>query len=362
MKTASKPDSLFFWVVVALSLTGFFIFSSASLGLLSRDGASFNVVALKQLIALAIGFAALMIASRVDYRYWRDFSPFFFILAVLFTLMIFVPNLGLTFGGARRWVVIGPFTVQPSEFLKLAFVLYLAAHLAKIKERVQAFRFGFWPFLLLASLVGILQILQPDVDTLVIMLMAGLAMYFVAGAPWSHLLTFGLILSVAMGAVILIRPYTLARVETFFHPDKNVLGASYQVNQSLIAIGSGGWSGRGFGQSIQKFSYLPEPIGDSIFSVAGEEFGFLGTTVIVALFLLFALAGLRVAARAPTLFGRLTVVGLITMIMTGVLANMASMLALIPLTGTPLLFISHGGTALLLTLLEAGIILNISRK
>ena len=146
-----------------------------------------------------------------------------------------------------------------------------------------------------------------------------------------------------------------------YDPSLDPQGAGYQIQQSLIAIGSGGISGRGFGQSIQKFKYLPEPIGDSVFSVASEEFGFVGATLLIAGFLLFALTGWRIAIRAPTPFGRLVTVGLVIMIMTGTFINIASMLGLIPLTGTPLLFVSHGGTALLLALVEAGIILNISR-
>ena len=140
-----------------------------------------------------------------------------------------------------------------------------------------------------------------------------------------------------------------------------MLGSSYQVNQSLIAIGSGGITGRGFGQSIQKYKYLPEPIGDSVFSVASEEFGFVGSTIIILAFLLFALAGLRISARAPNGFGRLAAVGIVIMIMTGTFINICSMLGLIPLTGTPLLFVSHGGTALLFALIEAGVVLGISR-
>ena len=214
---------------------------------------------------------------------------------------------------------------------------------------------------MISGLVGVLLVAQPDIDMLVIMLSAGLAMYFVAGAKWSHLALLGLILGVAIATVGLFKPYIIARVQTFLHPEENVLSSSYQINQSLIAVGSGGWTGRGFGQSIQKFKYLPEPIGDSVFSVASEEFGFLGASLIVLAFLLFGLAGLRIAGRAPPGFGRLVAVGMVIMVLSGAFINMAAMLGLIPLTGTPLLFVSHGGTALLLVLIEAGIVLNVSR-
>lgn len=359
---AKKPDKLFFGVVIGLTLFGFFIFSSAALGLVDRDSASFNLITVKQLVVLLIGFAAFLIVSRIDYRWWRAASPYLFIAAVLATLLVFVPDIGLKAGGAYRWIKIGPFSIQPSEFLKLAFVFYLAAFFAKSRDKIQQFRYGLLPFLILSGIVGILMVLQPDIDTLVIMLAAGVAMFYASGARWRHLLVLLLIFLVAIGTVAIFKPYIIARVKTFLDRDQDVRGASYQINQSLIAIGSGGLYGRGFGQSIQKFQYLPEPIGDSVFSVASEEFGFLGSTVIVSAFLLFALAGMRIAARAPTGFGRLVAVGIVIMIMTGTFINIASMLGLIPLTGTPLLFISHGGTALLLALVEAGIILNISRQ
>jgi len=356
------PDRLFFFTVIGLTLVGFFLFSSASLGLLGRGNvANFNLIASKQLVILLVGVAACLVISKMDYRFWRDNSLYIFIATIIFTLGVFVPGLGQSSGGAHRWVLIGPFSIQPSEFLKLGFILYLAAWLAKAREGVRTFRRGLLPFLIVSGLVGAIMIAQPDIDTLVIMLAGGVGMYFVAGARWSHLALLSLVLVAVIAVTALFRPYILKRVQTFFHPEQNVLSSSYQINQSLIAIGSGGWLGRGFGQSIQKFKYLPEPIGDSVFSVASEEFGFVGATLLIAGFLLFALTGWRIAIRAPTPFGRLVTVGLVIMIMTGTFINIASMLGLIPLTGTPLLFVSHGGTALLLALVEAGIILNISR-
>lgn len=356
-----KPDRFFFVIVIIISLVGFFIFSSASLGLLSRPGASVNTVAFKQFVALTIGLFAFMITAMINYRFWRSASLWLFLAGIVLSVLIFVPGWGLESGGATRWLKVGGGTFQPSEFLKLGFVLYLAALLAKGKDEIKQARKGLLPLLAVSAIVGVLMVLQPDIDTLVIMLAAGLAMFFVAGARWSHL---GLICLIALGSIGLVatqKPYIIARVKTYIHPEQNVQGSSYQINQSLIAIGSGGVSGRGFGQSIQKFKYLPEPIGDSVFSVASEEFGFVGSTILITAFLLFAISGLRIAARAPTEFGRLVTVGIVIMVMTGTFINLGSMLGLIPLTGTPLLFVSHGGTALLFALVEAGIILNVSR-
>ncbi len=364
MPTAAKPhkpDRFFFFVVLGITLAGFFIFSSASLGLLSRGGASFNLIAAKQLAVLVVGLVAFLVVSKMDYRFWRDWSPYLFLGAVIFTLGVFVPGIGWHSGGASRWILLGPFTFQPSEFLKLGFILFLAAWLAKAKEKVQTLKGGLIPFLIISSIVGAILVAEPDIDMLVIMLSGGVAMYFVSGARWRHLAVLLVLLIAAIGVVAMVKPYIIARIKTYIHPDEHTLGSSYQINQSLIAIGSGGWTGRGFGQSIQKFKYLPEPIGDSVFSVASEEFGFLGALAILTGFLLFALAGLRIAARSPSGFGRLVTVGIVIMILAGAFINIAAMLGVIPLTGTPLLFVSQGGTALLLALVEAGIILNVSR-
>ncbi len=361
MNRGRQSDRIFFALVILLTLTGFFIFFSASLGLLSREGARFNLVAVKQFVIMLIGLFAFLLVSKLHYRYWQKFSLAIFVASLLFTLAVFIPGLGLDLKGARRWISIAGISIQTSEFLKLGYVVYLAAWLAKAREGVQSVKHGLLPFLIVTGIVGAVMVAQPDMSTLGIMLASGVAMYFVAGARWRDLALLLLIASLALGTVIAFKPYTQARIQTFFKPNEDVLGNSYQVNQSLIAIGSGGVLGRGFGQSIQKFKYLPEPIGDSIFSVAGEEFGLAGSTILVLLFLAFALSGLKLSTRAPNHFSRLLIVGIVIMIIAGVFINIASMLSLVPLNGTPLLFVSQGGTALLLVLIEAGIIVNISK-
>src|SRR3989344_1876075 len=232
-----RPNRFFFFTVLFITLAGFFIFTSASLGLLGRGGVSFNLIAIKQLAVLVGALIMFLAVSKMDYRFWRDYSLPLFILTLIFTALVFVPDLSFTSGGATRWVHIGPFTIQPSEFLKLGFVLYLAAYLAKAKQGVRTIRQGLLPFLMISGLVGVLLVAQPDIDMLVIMLSSGLAMYFVAGAKWSHLALLGLILGVAIATVGLFKPYIIARVQTFLHPEENVLSSSYQINQSLIAVG-----------------------------------------------------------------------------------------------------------------------------
>lgn len=354
-------DRAFFYLVIVLTFAGFLIFFSASLGLLGREGARFNLIAAKQFTIMLVGLLAFLLVSKLHYKYWQKFSLAIFVASLLCTLAVFIPDIGLHLKGAQRWIVVAGISIQTSEFLKLGYVVYLAAWLSRARDRVQSIKHGLLPFLIITSIVGVVMVAQPDISTLGIMLVAGASMYFVAGARWRDLALLFLTAALVLSVVVYFKPYTQQRIKTFFNPHENVLGSSYQINQSLIAIGSGGWTGRGFGQSIQKFKFLPEPIGDSIFSVAGEEFGFVGSGLLLLLFLGLALTGLKVSARAPNHFSRLLAVGIVIMMIAGVFINIASMLGLIPLNGTPLLFVSQGGTALLLVLIEAGIIVNISK-
>jgi len=213
-------------------------------------------------------------------------------------------------------------------------------------------------------LIGIIAAIlfkQPDTKNFLLILLVALIMFIASGVKWKYIL--GLVAVALIGIIILVsvKPYLLNRIKTFVDPSRDPTGASYQIQQSLIAIGSGGIFGRGFGQSIQKFSYLPEPQGDSIFAVVGEEFGFVGTTFIILLYVVFALRGLRIAYRAPDLFSRLLVTGIVILIVAQSFLNIASIVGVFPLTGVPLVFMSHGGTSLLLSMAAVGIVLNISR-
>ena len=351
----------FFFFIAAIALLGFLIFSSAALGLLGSDGASYNQVVRNQSLTLLAGLVTLLVIGRFPYRHWRKMAVWLFGLSLLLTLLVFVPGFGFSSGGASRWISFGSRTFQPSEFLKLGFVVYLAAWLAKIRERVTTWQSGFLPFLFLGGLAMFVLIAQPDIGTGLVLFTAATAMFFAAGASWRQISLLLLIALLGSLVVIVFRPYARERVLTFLYPDKKVESSAWQINQSLIAIGSGGLTGRGFGQSLQKFNYLPQPIGDSIFAVAAEEFGFVGGATLILAFTLFTVWGLRIAIRAPDRFGRLLVVGLVVLITTGVFVNIASMLGLFPLTGIPLSFVSHGGSALLFSMLGCGIILNIAR-
>ena len=352
----------FLLVLYAIVVFGIIIFTSAALGLLARDGASFSSVAVSQLLlGLVVGSIACWALSHIDYRKWRSFTPYFFGFAILLTLLTFVPGIGLELKGAHRWIEVGPISFQPEEILKFATVAFLAAMYAARHKTIRTWQGSLLPLLAIPGLASGILILQPNTDSIAILGMASLGMLYAAGGRLRHVLLVILVAAAAIFAAAYFYPHVGDRIDAYFNQQEDPQGAGWQLQQSLIAVGSGGLTGRGLGQGVEKFSYLPEPIGDSIFAVAAEEFGFIGSTVLVIFFVLFALLGLRVAARAPDPFGGLLVVGLVILIVGQSFFNMASTLGLIPVVGLPLIFVSHGGTALALALAECGVILSVSR-
>src|SRR3989344_5787226 len=294
----------FFFFILAVTLIGFFIFSSASLGLLNRDGANYSRIVLNQLLILAVSLAAMIAVSHFDYRHLLRLALPLFIIALAVSLLVFVPSLGFASGGAQRLISIGSRTFQPSELLKLALIIYLAAWFSRTKVQSGNWQYGLLAFFLSVGVTGVTLIAEPDLGTFFILIAAAMVIFFVAGGPWRHLFIILFLTLTVFGSVIAVKPYARERFLTFLNPTENLLTSSYQINQSLIAIGSGGLWGRGFGRSIQKFHYLPEPIGDSIFAVAGEEFGLIGGLFIIGILVAFAVWGLSLARRTTDRFGR----------------------------------------------------------
>jgi len=363
MKLFKSVDGLLLFAVAVLVIGGLFIFLSASLGLLARDGAQFSDVATSQIVlGLGGGFIAMIIALSVPYRFWRKYALYLFIIAIVLSLLVFVPGIGLELKGAHRWLHVGPFTFQPSEALKIGYVLYLATWLSAVKRKIGNPMLGLLPFGLITAITGGILLLQPDTDTFLIIAASGGAMFFAAGAKWRDLGIILLVGILSLGIVVSQREYVLDRIKTFMNPSLDPQGASYQIKQSLLAIGAGEVFGRGFGQSVQKFGKLPEPISDSIFSVFAEEFGFVGSLALIVAFLIFALRGLWIAARAPDLFGGLVATGIVSLIIIQSFMNIAAMLGLFPLSGLPLPFVSHGGSALLIALGMVGLLMSVSRS
>jgi cell division protein FtsW len=354
-------DVVFLAIVVALVVGGFVVLVSASLGLHARDGVGASQIVLKQGLWLVVGIVLFLGTLRIPYQFWKKYAFYIFAAALLVSLLTFIPSLGFEHGGARRWIALGPISFQPGEFLKLAFVIYFAALLSSLRGKVRDAKYGLLFLLILLSIVSALLLMQPDTGTLLVIVAAAVAMFIAAGGLWRHFFLLALMGIVALFILSMSRPYVMDRMLTFLDPARDPLGAGYQIQQSLIAIGSGGTFGRGFGQSIQKFNYLPEPISDSVFAVAAEEFGFVGSVIIIALFVALAVRGLHIAARAPNRFSGLLVTGIVILVVSQSLINIGSMVGIFPLTGMPLLFVSNGGSALVFTLIMMAIVLNVSK-
>lgn len=358
-----KVDIPFLISVIILVVAGYMIFASASLGLLSSQAAKYKNVAFNQtFFGLILGSIACFITSQIDYKILRKYSFLIFVFSVLATLLVFVPHIGVTHGGAKRWIYLGSLSFQPSELLKIGFIIFFSAWIAKAKDKVRTFKGGLVPFVVMISIVGAILLMQPDTDTFLIIVFAGLAIFLAGGGSWKYVFILCICGLMGLGLIAYSRPYVMNRINTFIHPADNALGSGYQIQQSLIAIGSGGMFGRGFGQSIQKFNVLPEPIGDSIFAVACEEFGFIGGVFLILLFIVFAFRGMKIVTRTQDNFGRLMALGIVILIISQAFVNIAAMVGVLPLSGITLPFVSHGGTALFMTLAEVGIILNISKS
>lgn len=354
-------DRLFFIIVAILVVGGAAIFLSAALGLLARDGASIGRLALTQLALGLIPGVLALVAIRLAPPAWimKAAIPFY-AFAILLTCLVFIPGLGVHAGGATRWIDVGPVTVQPAEFLKPAVILMLALYLGKARGKLDDYKKGLLPFCIIVGVPALLLLAQPNTSTTLVIGMTAAALYFLAGAPWRDFGILTVIALIGIGGLLFTRPYLMDRVTTFIHPAGDALGSGYQIQQSLIAIGSGGVIGRGFGQSAQKYNYLPEPVGDSVFAVFGEEFGFLGTVFLILLFTAFAARGFAIAAEASSAFGSFAATGLTLLITLSAFMNIAAMLGIMPLTGLPLPFVSHGGTALFAALASVGVILNVA--
>lgn len=362
MAAKKKADKFFLIVVGLLVVFGVAMFISASLGVLAKSKSTFYAVLFNQLVlGLGLGLLGMWITYKIPYKFWRKYAILFFLGAILLTAAVFIPGLGMKHQGAERWLTLGPVSMQPVEFLKFGFVIYFAGWLAWAKGRAQNFKIGLLPLLGMIALSGAILYNQPDTKSIILISLTCISMLFISGVNLRYIFGVGAVAGLVLGLLVLTKPYLQERIKTFVNPASDPRGSSYQIQQSLIAFGSGGIFGRGFGQSIQKFSYLPEPQGDSIFAVLGEEFGFAGTVATIVLFSLFALRGLRIANQSPDTFSRLLVSGIVILITAQAFMHIASITGVFPLTGVPLPFMSHGGTSLMVYLAAMGVILQISK-
>lgn len=357
-----KVDKFFLIILLVLVAVGVAMFISASLGVLAKNEKTFYSVLFSQLVlGLGCGLVGMYLSFKIPYKFWRKFSFYIFIGSILLTAAVFIPHVGWSHGGAERWIKLGPVSFQPVEVLKFGFIIYFAAWLSWVKNRVHDFRFGILPFGLMLAVIAFVLFKQPDTKSFILIAITGISMLFISGVPVKYILGISLGAVCLLVALVHFTPYLQERVKTFLHPAQDSQGSSYQIQQSLIALGGGGIFGRGFGQSIQKFSYLPEPQGDSIFAVLGEELGFVGACATILLYILFFLRGMRIANKSSDLFSGLLVSGIVILITMQAFMHIASVTGVFPLTGVPLPFMSHGGTSLMIDLVAMGIVLQISR-
>jgi cell division protein FtsW len=308
------------------------------------------------------GLVCFFFFSRFDHRKLKKLALPLLIFSIVLLVLVFVPGIGSSNDTiARSWLNIFGFSIQPAEIVKLTYLLFLVAWLVgKGEKKIQDLHYGFLPFIFILLVVVGLLMLQPDFGTMSIILFTSLAVYFVAGGRFLHMLWLSLVGVGGLAVMVKISPYRLARLTTFLHPELDPNGIGYHINQALLAVGSGSWLGRGFGHSRQKFAYLPEVAGDSIFAVVAEELGFVISAIVVLVFMFVAIRGFKLANQCKDQFSRLLAIGIITWFLFQAFLNIGAIIGILPLTGVPLPFISFGGTSLTMCLAATGILANIS--
>lgn len=351
-------------LVILLILVTFGLIMVASAGVAysrTRFGDSYFFFKRQLFYGIIPGLAVLFVAQKINYKFWKEISLPLFVASIMLLILVFVPGFESRIYGASRWLQLGTFSFQPSEMLKLSIIIYLAAWLENRHERVRDFYEGLVPFIVIICFVSFLLIKQPDMGTLGVIVLISMSIFFISGAKLSHITMIIAGGFLSFFALIRMESYRMNRFLVYLHPELDPRGIGYQINQALLAIGSGGIFGLGLGNSLQKFNYLPEPVGDSIFAIIAEELGMLGAVFLASLFVFFALRGLKIARHAPDRFAKLVAIGISSWIICQAFVNIAAICGLIPLTGVPLPFISYGGTSIVFLMAGAGILLNISK-
>ncbi|QHS22167.1 stage V sporulation protein E [Virgibacillus sp. MSP4-1] len=355
------PDLTLLIVVFALLFIGVVMVYSSSAIWSSYKFEDPFFYAKRQLLFAVIGLIAMYFMMNIPYQKWREYSNLILIICFVLLIAVLIPGIGLERNGAKSWIGIGAFSIQPSEFMKIGLIIFMAKILSDNQKYITTFKQGFLPAMLLVFVPFGLIMLQPDLGTGMVLVGTCFVMIFIAGGKISHFMGLGMIGVIGFIGLVLSAPYRISRIQAFLNPWEDPLGDGFQIIQSLYAIGPGGLMGMGLGQSLQKFFYLPEPQNDFIFAILAEELGFIGGSFVILLFFLLMWRGIRIALGAQDLFGSLLALGIIGMIIIQVFINISVVIGLIPVTGITLPFISYGGSSLTLTLLSMGILLNISR-
>jgi cell division protein FtsW len=351
-----------FVIVFILSIIGIIMVSSSSIAVGDRYFNDPYWFIRRQIVWWVISFIAFIILSKINYRFYSKISIFFILISIGLLALVLIPGLSSVVGGSRRWLNLFFFNIQPSEIAKIALIVFVCDSLNKKYKENSVFKNIIWPSFVVLLVVTLLIFLEPDFGTVVIIWIVIFLIFFIGNVRYPHIISLGLAGIAVLVAYMFMEDYRRERIFAFFNKTAEAGGVNFQVNQSLIALGSGNIIGLGLGNSIQKYSYLPEAHTDFIFAILGEEFGLVGTMVVIVLFLLLAFIGIRICLKTEDYFGR-TLAGAITgLIIAQSVMNIAVVIGLIPVTGLTLPFISSGGSSLLVNMACAGILLNISRQ
>jgi len=352
-KQKKKIDRRLLVLTIILSLIGFIAIADASAPTaISNFGDKYHFV--KQQIVWGLGgFIALIIVSQIHYSFWGKIAKPLLLISMISLILVLIPGIGTQALGAKRWIFIGNVSIQPSELVKLSLAIYFAKLAEKNKQIVA--------FLVPLGIVALLMMIQPDLGTTLVIVSLGMIQMFVSGVDLIKFAGASIIGVIASALLVITSGYRRERFLTFLESTRDPLGKSYHIRQVLLALGSGGLFGVGIGQSRQKYLFLPEAATDSIFAVIAEEVGFLGSVVLITLFVMFIQRGLAISKTAPDTFSKILSLGIVSWVGVQAIMNMASMVALVPLTGIPLPFISYGGSALTTILIATGILLNVSK-
>lgn len=368
-----RMDVLLFGVVTVLVLFGLAMIASVSVfesyqitqrlveqGLREETSNSFYL--LRSFMHIMIGFVGMFFTMIIPYHLWERLAMPLFLLTLLLLIAVFLPGISADYGTASSWLRVGPFSLQPSEFLKLTMIFYLALWLQKREQLISTWKDGFIPFALLLSLSTVLVAIQPDLGSFLVLTSIAVVMFFIAGGNIFHVILGGGMAAVIGLPIILQKQYVKNRFRAFLSPDDPSISETigFQIKQALIAIGSGGFFGLGYGKSIQKFGYLPEVQSDTVFAAMAEELGFMRLMIVLGMYVIFVYRGYQVAIEAPDRFGFLVATGVTTWVAAQTLLNIAVNLSLFPLTGITMPFVSYGGSSLLALMIATGILLNIS--
>ena len=359
--SAKSADRLFLLLLAILLIFGLVMLASASSPAgYSKFGDTFYFIKKQLLFGLLPGFFLFLILARFNYRLLQKFSWLIYLFSLVGLVLVFVPGVGLVLNGSRSWIQWFGLSLQPSEFAKLVVIIILAKSLSEGRD-LRDWKNGLMPVLAMLAPAILLIAAQPDVGTLAILVVIIFAMLYLADTPKVYLSVLGLIGVVGFAGLLLVAPHRAQRITTFLHPELDPKGIGYQINQSFLAVGSGGIWGLGLGHSRQKFQYLPEVQADSIFAVIAEEMGLLTISALVILIAFLGLRGFKIAKGAPDQFGRLLAAGIMVWFVWQSFLNIGTTIGLLPLTGVPLPFISHGGSAMVVLLAGFGIVANISK-